>query len=666
MAASPRFAVLRQEAEWPGARLSGLRADLDGTLRLLPLPATDPYNGSAGPVAPSGIAVDDAGDLYLTDTPGNRLIRDDRTCGTRTVAGGLTAGAPPAVAEFHDPTGVCVGPCGWLFVADTGAGRIVVHTRPGLTRRAVWVRGLRSPVAVAGDGDAALLAADPGRGQVLRLLPTGEPDEAVNARFARAPGRSPRAVAVGPDGQVYVADDEQPGVARFTRSGEPGGGPLAPTCRPTALALAGGRLYLADRLTRRVLLVDLATGEELGPVGGFRGVAASLAAAADGRVWIRPGPRPGLEVLLAEPGRSRAATGSLVSGPHDAGEETSWFRVAVDADADAGTSVTLETAFGDAAPGPWRAQAALDVLPAPSGRRLWLRVRLTRRDDAPEAATPRLRQVTAATADRGFADYLPEVYRSEDPDQLTRLLALAESALADLEDVVSRLSRNVDPEVAPREALGRLAGWQGFELPARASTPAAIRGVLRRVPDLTERRGTCSGLVDLVELHTGVRPLIIERFVDRGVWTLGRQSRLGADTMLPARDVGGFLVGDGRLRETGPEDPANMGAELFDAWAHRITVVVPGGAALTAADRRLIAALIDREKPAHVVCHLCFVGPRLRVGVQARLGIDAVVGEEGRGGLLGSARLDVDARSADRGGTAVTGDSHLGADARLG
>jgi hypothetical protein len=35
--------------------------------------------------------------------------------------------------------------------------------------------------------------------------------------------------------------------------------------------------------------------------------------------------------------------------------------------------------------------------------------------------------------------------------------------------------------------------------------------------------------------------------------------------------------------------------------------------------------VIEREKPAHTMYHLCIVEPRMRVGFQARVGIDTVV-----------------------------------------
>jgi phage tail-like protein len=244
------------------------------------------------------------------------------------------------------------------------------------------------------------------------------------------------------------------------------------------------------------------------------------------------------------------------------------------------------------------------------------------------------------------------------------MVALAESALADLEDEVDGLSRNVDPQTAPRAYLPWIAGWQGSELPTRATTQAAMRDVVRLIPELNERRGTCSGLIDLIEVHTGVRVFISERFRARRVWTLGQQSQLGAETMLASRDVGGFVLDDDRLSEAGPEDPGNTGSELFDDWAHRITVIVPC-VTLTSTVRRLIAVLVEREKPAHVIADLCWVGPGLTVGQQARLGIDAVVGMDDPTGKVGVSRLDIDARSA-AGEPDHAGAGHLGLDATLG
>ena len=39
----------------------------------------------------------------------------------------------------------------------------------------------------------------------------------------------------------------------------------------------------------------------------------------------------------------------------------------------------------------------------------------------------------------------------------------------------------------------------------------------------------------------------------------------------------------------------------------------------------MLRAVIDAEKPAHTVYTLCVATPRARVGVQARIGIDAIL-----------------------------------------
>jgi hypothetical protein len=38
-----------------------------------------------------------------------------------------------------------------------------------------------------------------------------------------------------------------------------------------------------------------------------------------------------------------------------------------------------------------------------------------------------------------------------------------------------------------------------------------------------------------------------------------------------------------------------------------------------------VAQVVEREKPAHTTYHLCSIGAAMRVGFQARLGIDTIV-----------------------------------------
>jgi hypothetical protein len=68
-----------------------------------------------------------------------------------------------------------------------------------------------------------------------------------------------------------------------------------------------------------------------------------------------------------------------------------------------------------------------------------------------------------------------------------------------------------------------------------------------------------------------------------------------------------------------------FGAPLFEDVAHQFSVQVYRGQMRCAETLPQVQAVIEREKPAHTAYHLCIVEPRMRVGFQARIGIDAVI-----------------------------------------
>jgi hypothetical protein len=70
---------------------------------------------------------------------------------------------------------------------------------------------------------------------------------------------------------------------------------------------------------------------------------------------------------------------------------------------------------------------------------------------------------------------------------------------------------------------------------------------------------------------------------------------------------------------------ADFGLPLFEDVAHQFSVQVYRGQLQCAQTLPQVHAVIEREKPAHTMYHLCIVEPRMRVGFQARVGIDTVV-----------------------------------------
>ena len=99
-------------------------------------------------------------------------------------------------------------------------------------------------------------------------------------------------------------------------------------------------------------------------------------------------------------------------------------------------------------------------------------------------------------------------------------------------------------------------------------------------------------------------------------------------------EVGHAIVGESR-----PQTAAEFGAPLADDYAHLFTVMVPAAQVPLASQRQALRDLIEAEKPAHTDFQLCLVEPRMRVGVQARVGIDSIVAGPGPALRLGSGSL---------------------------
>jgi hypothetical protein len=69
-----------------------------------------------------------------------------------------------------------------------------------------------------------------------------------------------------------------------------------------------------------------------------------------------------------------------------------------------------------------------------------------------------------------------------------------------------------------------------------------------------------------------------------------------------------------------------FGAPLFESVAHQFSVQFYRSQLKCADTLAELRAIIESEKPAHTDYHLCIIEPRMRVGFQSRVGIDAVIG----------------------------------------
>jgi sugar lactone lactonase YvrE len=193
---------------------------------------------------PSGVAVDGAGNVYVTDTNNNTIRRVTPAGVVTTIAGlaqtgGSTDGTGSA-ARFNTPRGIVIDNTGMLFVADTNNSKIRQLTAAGVvtTLAGAGLLGdvdgtgtaarFNNPWGIAVDSAGTLYVADT-TNDTIRKITTGAvvttlagfrgsfgsaDGYRVNARFAR-----PNGVAVGADGTVYVADSINHTVRKITPSG---------------------------------------------------------------------------------------------------------------------------------------------------------------------------------------------------------------------------------------------------------------------------------------------------------------------------------------------------------------------------------------------------------------------------------------------------------------
>jgi phage tail-like protein len=182
-----------------------------------------------------------------------------------------------------------------------------------------------------------------------------------------------------------------------------------------------------------------------------------------------------------------------------------------------------------------------------------------------------------------------------------------------IKDEIRGLGSVIDPRTtdagARRDFLDWLGTWFNLEL-YRAWPVERRRAVIHHAGELFRTRGTARGIERFVELALGRRITIVESFVDRHWWFAG-QTPLGCGVLFAPEIVDSV--------------PTPM-LDPFAARANRMTVYVACYAELSADDFAMVRRVIDTQKPAHVAACLVVTRPDLRLGVTARLGLDAVTG----------------------------------------
>ncbi len=286
-------------------------------------------NGSANTArfnSPAGMAVDAAGNVYVADEQ-NQAIRKVTPLGdVSTFAGTMgTAGSrddSSLNAQFNRPLGVAFDPGGNLFVADTRNHTIRKITPDGIVSTFAGFAGVsgtndgvgtnalfNTPFSLAIDTQTNVYVADTLNHMIRKITPDGmvttlagtpgvlgtNNGVGLQAKFA-----FPEGIAVDPDGNVFVSDDDDFTIRKITPdgtvttfSGVPGsigssdGTDAARFNFPFGLAIDSSRnLYLMDTANHTIRKITPAGA--VTTLAGVAGVAGNVDGTGSDARFSRP------------------------------------------------------------------------------------------------------------------------------------------------------------------------------------------------------------------------------------------------------------------------------------------------------------------------------------------------------------------------------------------
>lgn len=662
----PTFLLLNGRVGWQAAELDdvGIAAD---NLGLLIVPGsgrlvTESSGSFGGIVPPANVASTPNADLYLLDCQAAQLKRFD-PCNCQFNVVPCLGGIGSAPRQLKDPHGI--GVCsGNLFICDTDNHRLLVFSLFGLALRSIWAPPASAalgnpwqPYGVAFDGDGKVYVTDPANGKIHVFYPSGRWERAFDG-FGTV-----HWIAIDCQNRIYsVSEGEATG--RITGLD---GKPLGTVSRPEQIAAYFPRM--AFRVDAKGDLDISGICKPAGSTGVFD-----------------PQGNPVAAPVPKDPPVVFQTSGTYWSAPLDSQfYRCQWHRIVLRGQLPPKTAIQVSTYTSEVQQPLSQVQTLPDdawetnltvtsigkeweaLIFSGQGRYLWLRLQL----GGNGTATPVVESIRLEYPRISLRRYLPAVF-AQDPGGTNfadRFLSIFDTTLRSVERKIDHQAAYFDPLSTPATAakpgqmdfLTWLASWIGVSLD-RQTPVAQRRTVLKRAGKFLCLRGTRLGLWRQLLLFLGMEPttvccphdqpkstctpkpqncapvpkkacawqpppLILENYQLRRWMFLG-QGRLGDDAVLWGmrivnRSQLSHNAQAGVTQLTTTPDPFH---DPFLVYSHKFTVFVPASFAASDQKRRALINLLEAEKPAHTQYQVEYVAPRMRIGFQSMIGLDAVVG----------------------------------------
>ena len=661
-----RYWFLDQIAGWREAFRQGLELTVpDGNLILDPSPGAaalllDAEIQASEFACPSALATDGCGHVFVIDTATNLIKRIDLERGsveTLLAMGGKGSGP----REFREPRGIAALPSSGIVVSDTGNHHIKIFLPPAYALVQDWGANdvlnqpspgdgrkmFRWPWDVAVDACYAVYILDRGNRRIEKISADGTwQNEFANETFV-----NPIRMAVGPEGAVAVVDAGSNQVIVIASGSRQF---ITGVDKPRSVAFgANEKIYVGDAEGLIHVFEPAAKSEN-----SYRNIGAGTTDFSGEIVDLVWDSNYGLLAIVAEkfngrrqrvwkinPNGAPVSTGRFITQALDSKiPNCQWHRVLLNAQVPNGTSIQIESFTKDTINPDDRDGQVKDpdfnqwkfcvkagdsnpdcLVQSGTGRYLWLRLTL----NSNGLESPELRSIKAFYPRTSYLQYLPAVYQEDEESRqfLERFLSIFQSEFDEFDRLIDRLWQLFNPGSTPEKDLKWLAGW--LALVVNPDWPEAeLRSMIKDAFQTYLQRGTVAGLQKAIRDYVGVDAGIVEHFRLRQLPLLSIAGSVEGGVRLWSPDFYKRLQLDansqiGSFQLVSKPEPR---VEALSWGAHQFTVFFAANPYGFDDTERQVTQVVEREKPAHTQHTICPVFPRFRIGVQATIGTDSVVG----------------------------------------